>query len=620
MFKTSKFIIKLKNPMKSTQKNLANTLKFNGILLIQTTITEMQNNLAFFALSSTEESLTFSKEEVINFSISCQILKLGQNILSIVSTGNYIYEFLTDSEKSTFQKKRILNLKKKFQKYKTNKVKFHILLEGEDLESKEQNLELEPTHLFYDIDFYHYFDEFFKNNRHIRFQSQKFQKDKQASESEIIKNISFVLFDIKKMKEREVFLENYLENVPQIFSELIPMQGQTIYTIGSPYGVLSSELYKNMLHKGIISNVFKIKNVDNMRQKILQKYLFSLDLLVISGNEGGAILDDKFNFFGMLLPPLLLANSDAKYFSFGVNYNFILQLIVDSNNRMISMDHFPETNEIMGEKMVYIKSYLNRFESIIPNPLETSLKQSLFGSMFNICLIIYKGSWASGIMIDRKKGIILTVSHIIEGEIEKDCNATVKFTNYNELFKAKLIKKSKGSYDVGLLQIDDSSYFNQSRLLIPRKIEVAKSISAGKTIYAIGYGIFSPSSFNNPMISRGIISKIIYDPQNIPKLIQTDCKIFNGYSGGGLFTENGYFVGMIVYNVKEVIGGIKENINFSYHYKMFEEFFESLNQNIDGMKIIDNNELWIKKDDFIDKAGDLQTRQNVPIYKLGPKL
>ena len=121
-----------------------------------------------------------------------------------------------------------------------------------------------------------------------------------------------------------------------------------------------------MLHKGIISNVFKIKSIDNFRQKIQPKYLFTLDLLVISGNEGGAILDEEFNFFGMLLPSLLISNSDAKYISFGVNYNFILRLIMDTNNRMIS-DNPQELTEIMEnkQKFVYINEYLTKFEKNI---------------------------------------------------------------------------------------------------------------------------------------------------------------------------------------------------------------------------------------------------------------
>ena len=109
--------------MKSIPKNLSNSLKFNGILLIQTTLTEMQKSLPIFAISSTEDSAeNKAKEEVVNFSISCQILKLGGDQIIVVSTGNYVYDFLSDSEKASLHQKTILNLKKKFQKFKLNKV------------------------------------------------------------------------------------------------------------------------------------------------------------------------------------------------------------------------------------------------------------------------------------------------------------------------------------------------------------------------------------------------------------------------------------------------------------------------------------------------------------------
>lgn len=239
---------------------------------------------------------------------------------------------------------------------------------------------------------------------------------------------------------------------------------------------------------------------------------------------------------------------------------------------------------------------------------------------------MYQESWASGIVLNRKKGIILTVSHLADGEIEKNPNATIKFANNLTFLKAHFIKKSKGSYDIGILQINDERYFRNPKNYVPNSLKFVDSLKKkddlmiSKTIYAVGYGIFSPTSFDYPMVSKGIVSKIISDPEQNPKLIESDCKIFNGYSGGGLFTDTGRFVGMIVYNVKEMTSGIKENINFSYHYKMFEELYHSLKIEDDSIKVIEENKLWMKKDDFIEKASELQTRQSVPIFKSSPKL
>ena len=66
-------------------------------------------------------------------------------MITVVSTGNYIYDFLTDTEKTALQEK---TLKKKFQKYHSNKVKFHALMEEDEKESKECNLELVP-HIYF---------------------------------------------------------------------------------------------------------------------------------------------------------------------------------------------------------------------------------------------------------------------------------------------------------------------------------------------------------------------------------------------------------------------------------------------------------------------------------------
>ena len=68
---------------------------------------------------------------------------------------------------------------------------------------------------------------------------------------------------------------------------------------------------------------------------------------------------------------------------------------------------------------------------------------------------------------------------------------------------------------------------------------------------------------DEPIMSKGIVSKIV-NCDGI-KLIQTDCKIFNGYSGGGIFNKHFELCGIIIYNVKHIEEGIIiQNINFSY--------------------------------------------------------
>ena len=74
----------------------------------------------------------------------------------------------------------------------------------------------------------------------------------------------FCVFEIVNKAEEVFIKENFVKNssstpTPRI-SDNPPFAGQTIYTISSPYGLLSSELYKNTINKGIISNVFKINS------------------------------------------------------------------------------------------------------------------------------------------------------------------------------------------------------------------------------------------------------------------------------------------------------------------------------------------------------------------------
>lgn len=67
---------------------------------------------------------------------------------------------------------------------------------------------------------------------------------------------------------------------------------------------------------------------------------------------------------------------------------------------------------------------------------------------------------------------------------------------------------------------------------------------------------------NSPCLAKGSIIKLIYDKENLLIAIVTDCFIHRGYSGGGLFTENGELLGLVSFNISVASDGMVCDLNY----------------------------------------------------------
>lgn len=64
-------------------------------------------------------------------------------------------------------------------------------------------------------------------------------------------------------------------------------------TISSPFGMLSSELYRNCLRSGSISKIFALGIIPLYIEddQVQEKFLLLLDLITNLGQEGGGVYD-----------------------------------------------------------------------------------------------------------------------------------------------------------------------------------------------------------------------------------------------------------------------------------------------------------------------------------------
>ena len=135
----------------------------------------------------------------------------------------------------------------------------------------------------------------------------------------------------------------------------------------------------------------------------------------------------------------------------------------------------------------------------------------------------------SGVIIDAKKGYVVTNNHVVDNADE----ITVKLTDGRE-FKAKKLGSDDQS-DIALLKIDPDA-------LIAMPLSDSDELRVGDFVVAIG----NPFGLNQTVTS-GIVSALGRSGLNIggyENFIQTDAAINRGNSGGALVSLRGELVGI----------------------------------------------------------------------------
>lgn len=146
-----------------------------------------------------------------------------------------------------------------------------------------------------------------------------------------------------------------------------------------------------------------------------------------------------------------------------------------------------------------------------------------------------QGSEGSGVIIDAKKGYIITNGHVIADGID---SITVTLSDGQKL-QAKLIGKDS-SYDLAVIQIDPKDLINKT--LTEVTFANSSKLLVGQTVAAIG----SPFGLEQT-VTTGIVSALDRTVgELIPNaiFIQTDASINPGNSGGALVNKQGQLIGI----------------------------------------------------------------------------
>jgi Do/DeqQ family serine protease len=189
--------------------------------------------------------------------------------------------------------------------------------------------------------------------------------------------------------------------------------------------------------------------------------------------------------------------------------------------------------QAVGPAVVNITS--SRLVQSVPTPFGGQFSGPLFERFlrdFGLEVPAQKAqSLGSGVLIDGRRGFVLTNAHVIEGASE----IAVRLQDGREL--AAKVRGADPDLDLAVLQVDPAGGLPQAEM------GDSSTLFIGETVIAIG----NPYGYTNT-VTTGVVSavgrSVGTDEEVLTDLIQTDAAINPGNSGGPLLNLLGQVIGI----------------------------------------------------------------------------
>ncbi len=227
-------------------------------------------------------------------------------------------------------------------------------------------------------------------------------------------------------------------------------------------------------------------------------------------------------------------------------------------------------------------------------------------SLFQIANASAESSSGTGFFVSQD-GYIATNYHVIA-----DSKAIKVKVKSGDIFDASIVRVDK-SNDLAILKIRGNDYK-------PLNVQPSTNIKRGQQVYAIGFPQINIQGVE-PKITDGVISSLsgISDE---PTNYQISNPIQPGNSGGPLFTQEGYVVGVVVSTINalavtKATGSIPQNINFAVKSNYLIELLNSINpekfkpQQPGGFQ-------FSKKKKFVDVVSDVESGLVLIVSDISP--
>ncbi|KAL4224642.1 Peroxisomal leader peptide-processing protease [Mactra antiquata] len=294
--------------------------------------------------------------------------------------------------------------------------------------------------------------------------------------------------------------------------------GDTVEICATPFGTMSPDVFLNSVSRGIISKLAGPQNV-----------LIFTDARCVPGSEGGGLFychRGKRFLTGIVIASLCWKANEWVGLSMACSINEVLGSL---SSHFI---HDIDLNKKLDS--TYLPGYENGFISRMVD---------------NVVYVTVGASWGSGIIINKSHGVILTCSHVLKGVDYRGVCVSNAMTREelqcSVLFRSPL----KSHFDIALIKTTNLQDFHNEMTDL-----TFGQVTEGEVVYVIGHAIFRGNDSQSPMITRGIVSKIV-KYKGVPVLLQTTCAVHAGASGGGVFNTRGELVAMVVCNSRDTLSG-----------------------------------------------------------------
>lgn len=226
-----------------------------------------------------------------------------------------------------------------------------------------------------------------------------------------------------------------------------------------------------------------------------------------------------------------------------------------SNNAQISLSNYSDT-------AIYASS------KALPSIVGISISYNV--SAFGITQTAE--ATGSGVIIS-KDGYILTNNHVVSSsdssyyyEVSEATKITVSLYGSEQKYDAKIIGSDEQT-DLAIIKIDADN-------LTPAELGNSSSMKVGEFVLAIGNPLGLDTSVTSGIISA-LERDVTVEDGTIYHVIQTDCAINSGNSGGALVNSNGQVIGI---NTLKLSGTGIEGVGFAIPINDTIEVYEQLIQ------------------------------------------
>lgn len=303
--------------------------------------------------------------------------------------------------------------------------------------------------------------------------------------------------------------------------------GQEVYIESTPFG---NRAFLNSYSQGVVSNIFGEQNS-----------LLLTDCSSTPGSEGSPV-----------------------YIKTRWKQKFIFTIVISCLNwwkgEWVGLTLAANLVPLLRELIPPSYQNINVLKS---NPTFANEELQLLATFTKSVVQIVSGSlWGTGVLLNKKKGIFITNSHVIQPHTEV-------FVYWRTLEIKAIVLHRTPDFEPFDLAILKANPLDLEKLDITSSVLSTEVAQRGDQIYAVGYPLFPRNLMMRPSITRGCVSLVQ------EYVVKTTATVLPGSSGGAIFKDNGKLIAITVSNTKlEDVGVVYPRINLAVPILVILEYLQ----------------------------------------------